>query len=138
MQVDADHPDAAGICDCCGFLYNLNKLAFQQQWYGTELRNTGFRHCPECLDEPSIQRPPPYPLPADPVPVLNPRKEPADGGVQTPTTVALLPSPVVPNQYGFVTDSTVGKTFGTIGIPVVGGGQFFVPVTSKNSQWLIA
>lgn len=139
-RVDADHPNAFAICDCCGFQYNHNKLRWQMQWYGTELRKTGFLHCPTCYDQPSIQRPPPYPLPADPVPIANPRTEPSGSGDQVPTTVAGLPSAAVAGvqAYHFVTDSTVAKNFGTYGIIVVGGGQFFVPVVSDGTDWRIA
>jgi hypothetical protein len=73
-KVDPQRPDAFAICDCCGFQYNHRDLRFGQAWYGKELRSTGHLLCPTCWDipNPSVR---PVVLPADPVPILNPRAE---------------------------------------------------------------
>jgi len=66
------NPQTWGCCDRCAFVYNLNKLVWQYEWYGTELRRTGFRVCPTCLLDPNPQRRTLH-LPPDPMPVKDPR-----------------------------------------------------------------
>lgn len=75
-QVNPVAPRAFGTCDRCGMLYNLNDLAWQHQWRGNKLMNIWLRVCTlTCLDNPSdFLRP--IKLPADPVPVYQPRPEP--------------------------------------------------------------
>lgn len=73
-RVSASNPRAFGQCDCCGFQYNLEDLSYQYQWAGQKLINQHFRVCPTCLDVPS-HRYNPYAIPADPVPVYDPRIE---------------------------------------------------------------
>lgn len=71
-RVNPESPEAFGICDDCNFQYNLVDLQFQFAWRGNTLQNTGFRVCYECYDKPNEQLRPRI-LPADPVPVMNPR-----------------------------------------------------------------
>src|SRR5882757_4460548 len=52
-DINPDAPEAVGVCDRCGRLWNLRKLQYQVQWAGTQLINTGYLVCPECYDEPS-------------------------------------------------------------------------------------
>lgn len=79
-RVSSRSPSAFGICDACGFTYNLVDLRPQFQWAGTKLQNLNLLKCRRCLDVPSIQLKT-IVLPADPLPVLNPRPE------QYPVTV---------------------------------------------------
>jgi len=75
-QLDPQHPRAFGICDTCGFMYNHSDLKWGVQWHGRELRRTGFLQCPTCWDKPNPSlRALTSGLPADPVPLLNPRAE---------------------------------------------------------------
>lgn len=74
VSVDPSAPRAAGVCDRCGSWYQLNQLKKQYQWFGTALSWTGFLVCCRCLDVPTIQRKA-IVVPADPIPVLNPRVE---------------------------------------------------------------
>lgn len=71
-QVDATSPRAFGICDRCGFTYNLYQLNYQYQYNGTTLYNTRYRVCPTCMDDPQPQLLNPI-LPPDPLPVNDPR-----------------------------------------------------------------
>lgn len=73
-QVDAGSPRAFGICDRCGFLYNLNQLKFQYDWRGKTLSNTQLRVCNPCYDKPADFLKP-IRLPPDPPPVNQPRVE---------------------------------------------------------------
>jgi hypothetical protein len=71
-RIDPDHPEALGICDRCGNLYNLRDLIPQYQWTGTTLQDLHLLVCDYCLDEPSefLKT---IILPPDPEPVYNVR-----------------------------------------------------------------
>lgn len=73
--INPSAPTALGICDGCGFLYNLHVLRFQFQWAGTGMIDKHLRKCPTCYDKPSeFLRA--ITLPPDPPPVVQPRPEP--------------------------------------------------------------
>lgn len=73
-HVDPQHPAAFAICDMCGFMYNHRDLKWEVQIAGTQTRRTGFLVCPTCWDKPNPNMRVVV-LPADPVPILNPRPE---------------------------------------------------------------
>lgn len=77
VVVDAAHPQAQGICDRCGFSYNLKKLADQPEWLGPSIQSLNLKVCPTCLDEPNENLRSYSPGP-DPLPVKDPRFENAD------------------------------------------------------------
>jgi hypothetical protein len=68
-------PEALGICDRCGFQYNLRQLRYQYEWAGTSMQNMHLRVCPTCMDVPQEQLRAII-LPPDPPPVDDPRYEP--------------------------------------------------------------
>lgn len=133
-------PRAFAICDQCGFIGNHCDLRWEVQYMGPQIQKTGFLVCNTCWDIPNPQLKPKV-LPADPVPILNPRKEAPQTNINLTTyTVATLPSAVTSgvDYYTFVSDSTVDATWGTYDTPVVGGGTFTVPVVSSGTDWRIA
>lgn len=71
-KVSARNPQAFGICDRCGFLYNHHQLQWQFDWAGASLINKRILVCDTCNDVPQSQLRA-IVLPADPVPVQNPR-----------------------------------------------------------------
>ena len=71
-RVDPRNPQAFGTCDRCNQFYNLVDLKFQRDWRGNQLQNIWLRVCQRCLDIPQEQLRPKV-LPADPVPVYQPR-----------------------------------------------------------------
>ena len=71
-SVSSRNPRAFGICDRCGFLYNHDKLQWQFDYAGAGLINKRILVCSPCLDTPQAQLRA-IVLPADPVPILNPR-----------------------------------------------------------------
>jgi len=73
-RTNATSPQAHGICDRCGFRYNHDDLSWQYDWAGASLINRGILVCSTCLDTPQEQLRA-IVLPADPVPILNPRIE---------------------------------------------------------------
>lgn len=75
-EVNADNPAGWATCDTCGFVTNHNKLAWERQWFGPALRNTGFLLCEGCIEK---SKPAPFLqtliLPPDPPPLMNARPE---------------------------------------------------------------
>jgi|SRR5215472_6341533 len=98
-RVNPSHPEAAGICDRCGFLYSHADLAWQFTYGGVGLINTNLLVCPRCLDEPNPQRQAKI-LPPDPEPVLNARPPSwAQQEASSPFTSAFGP------QFGYGTST---------------------------------
>jgi hypothetical protein len=73
-KVDPHHPEAFGVCDRCGFWWNLNRLTYQHEWRGMRLANLRLRVCPPCLDTPAAFLKP-IVYPPDPVPKIDPRPQ---------------------------------------------------------------
>ena len=65
-------PRAHAICDRCGFRYNHVDLQFQYDWRGATLQNTRVLVCNICNDD-QQQQFRAIVIPADPVPIMNPR-----------------------------------------------------------------
>lgn len=74
VRVDPQNPEAASICDRCGFWVPLRELTFQQAWAGSRLYDTGIFVCSSvnCLDIPFEQNRTII-LPPDPPPIFNAR-----------------------------------------------------------------
>ena len=92
-HVDPQRPAAFAICDRCGFLYNHRDLSWDSQWHGNQIKRTGFLVCEKCADipNPTLR---PIKLPADPVPILNPRSEPVHCHVFKPRADQLVDIPL--------------------------------------------
>lgn len=71
-RVSTRNPNAFGICDRCGILYNHNQLSWQFDWAGASLINKRLLVCETCNDTPQQQLRA-IVVPADPVPIQNPR-----------------------------------------------------------------
>lgn len=75
-RTSATNPHAFAVCDRCGMWYNHNRLVWQHDWAGTSLINKRILVCTySCLDKPQQQLRAII-IPADPLPVYNPRTEP--------------------------------------------------------------
>lgn len=72
VTIDINNPDALGICDYTGFVFNKRDLVKQMEWRGNALVWTGFMVGRPFLDVPNEQNRTPI-LPPDPVPVPLPR-----------------------------------------------------------------
>lgn len=97
------NPQAKGLCDSCGFWYQLSDLRQQMQWRGTSLAWTGEMVCPRCYDTPQEQLRSII-LPPDPYPRANPRPDPAVTPMQiapAPPLFADNPQPPTPGNQGF-------------------------------------
>lgn len=71
-RTSARGPQAHAICDRCGFRYNHANLRWQFDWRGASLQNLRLLVCNPCYDTPQNQLRA-IVVPADPVPILNPR-----------------------------------------------------------------
>jgi hypothetical protein len=71
-RVSVRNPQAFGICDRCGFLYNHVNLSWQFDWAGANLINKRILVCETCIDTPQEQLRA-IVLPADPNPIMNAR-----------------------------------------------------------------
>ena len=71
-KITASSPQALAVCDRCGFIYNHINLQWQFDWRGATMLNTGSLVCRHCLDTPQQQQRA-ITVPADPVPIQNPR-----------------------------------------------------------------
>ena len=74
-RTSARDPRAFAICDRCAIWYNHHQLKWQYDWAGASLINKRILVCDTCYDEPQNQLRA-IVLPADPVPIINPRVEP--------------------------------------------------------------
>jgi len=73
-RVSTRNPQAFAVCDRCGFWNNLVDLRFQFDWAGSSMVNRQMRVCIRCYDTPQEQLRA-IVIPADPVPVTQPRLE---------------------------------------------------------------
>lgn len=101
--VSARNPRAFGICDRCGFLYNHNRLQWQFDYAGAGLINTRVLVCDDCNDvqQPQLRA---IILPADPVPIQNPRVQDYVGASSSDITVS------APTVYDPVTGIPIPST----------------------------
>jgi len=74
-RTDARNPQAFGVCDRCAIWYNRVNLTWQYDWAGASLINKRLLVCETCYDKPQEQLRAII-VPADPVPIVNPRVEP--------------------------------------------------------------
>lgn len=73
-RVNPRSPEAFGVCDRCGSLYNRRQLRYQTVRNGNLLQTTKLAVCHLCLDTP---RPPATPIiQPDAQPIKNARPEP--------------------------------------------------------------
>lgn len=74
-RTSSTSPQAHAICDRCAFRYNHVDLRWQYDWAGASLINRRILVCKTCYDTPQEQLRA-IVVPADPVPIVNPRVEP--------------------------------------------------------------
>ena len=121
-RTNAASPRAHGICQRCGFRYNRADLHWQYDYRGAVLQNLRILVCNRCMDH-HQQQLRAIVLPADPVPIKQPRPEQyaeASGDFRV-TSAAPTIDPVtgIPIQNGdkIVTEDGSYRTLQPIGIP---------------------
>lgn len=110
-RTSSRNPQAFAVCDRCGMWYNHVNLRFQYDWRGASLQNLKLLVCNSCYDEPQAQLRA-IVVPADPVPVTNPRIQ-----------------DFVAAEMNFRTTSGQNTIDPTTGIPVPGGDTI---ITQNN------
>lgn len=73
-RTSSRNPRAFAVCDRCQIWYNHCDLQFQYDWAGASLINKRILVCKSCNDVPQNQLRA-IVIPADPVPIMNPRVE---------------------------------------------------------------
>lgn len=124
-------PRAQGVCNSCGFWFQLNKLEKQMEYFGRALRWTGDLVCHECLDVPQDQLRPII-LPPDPIPVPMPRTEPfiMDYGL-APFTQYILFQPINAVQQDA---AVLAALAAASGIATPGGYATYSGTIAANNQ----
>ena len=107
-------PRAFAVCDRCGIWYNHDQLSWQFDWAGASLINKRILVCRPCTDVPQNQLRS-IVLPADPVPIKNPRVE-----------------LYVADETGYTTTTQPSITSPTTGIPIPQG----VPVVTQDGKYV--
>lgn len=74
-RTSVSRPQAQALCDRCGIWHSHVDLRWQYDWRGTSLANLRLLVCRRCMDKPQQQLRAII-IPADPVPIRNPRTEP--------------------------------------------------------------
>lgn len=137
-RVSAKNPQAQGVCDRCGIWYNLVNLNWQYDWRGTSLQNLWIRVCARCTDTPQEQLRA-ITLPADPVPVWQPRPENFDAD-EIPYNTGPIGVPTGLDQNAVMPyDGVVQKAFG-VPVPVlsvISNGTTTIYVTCSAPHNLI-
>ena len=112
-RTSSRNPRAFGVCDRCAIWYNHYQLKWQYDWAGASLINKRILVCDTCYDTPQNQLRAII-LPADPVPVVNPRTEPLEYDSTNVNTTTV--NPTIDPQTG---------------LPIPGTGQTLV---TQNGQ----
>lgn len=112
-RTSARSPQAHAICDRCGARFNHVDLRWQFDWAGTALQNKRILVCERCEDVPQQQLRA-MTIPADPVPIINPR-----------------PQDFVAASTDYRMTSGQNAIDPTTGLPVI-GGNFRVTQNGNN------
>lgn len=135
-RISSRNPQAAAVCDGCGFIYTHSTLAFKREWAGNVLINTKQLVCRKCNDVPNQQLRALI-IPADPMPIMNPRTnnwQAAEGnfrttsGQDTTDPVTGLP---IPGTTMRITENDDNRVTQTTGEPP--GGLNETPGTDPNA-----
>jgi len=115
-RANAVHPRAFAVCDRCGIWYNHDTLRWQFEWRGVALQNSRLLVCDRCYDKPQEQNRT-FTLPADPLPVTQPRTEPFHTDEAGSATGAVVGAPLGLAQ-GAIMPWVKGQPYG-VPIPLV-------------------
>lgn len=135
-RISSKSPQAAAICDRCGFAYTHSTLVWQREWAGNILLNTKQLVCRKCNDTPQQQLRA-IVLPADPPPILNPRVPnwaAAEGNFRTTSgqdTVDPVTNIPIPGTTMRITENDDTRVTQTTGAP--NGSLNETPGTDPNA-----
>ena len=136
-KVSASSPRAAGVCDRCGFVYQHCDLNWQFDWRGATMQNIRILVCDTCMDEPQQQLRA-IVVPADPVPVTQPRvqdfsvAETNFSTISAPTVYDPITGIPIPSTTTLVTQDGKNMTTQPIGIPADIDQSAIMPLQGKT------
>ena len=122
-RISSKRPQAAGVCDRCGAVYNHVNLKWQMDWRGSTIQNIRLLVCNRCYDTPQQQLRAII-LPADPTPIMNARVENynvAETDFQTisaPTVYDPRTGLPIPSTTTYVTQDGSNLTMQEVGRPL--------------------
>jgi len=137
-RVDSRNPQAFGICDRCGFLYNHTNLSWQFDWAGVNLINKRILVCEACNDTPQEQLRA-IVLPADPTPIINARvdlfaeAETDYVTISAPTVTDPVTGIPIPSTTYIVSEDGVNYNTQPTGVPVGLDGNAIMPLQGTVS-----
>lgn len=74
-SINSQRPEAFGVCDKCGFMFNHKELSWDYDWRGPRLQNLRTLVCRACQDVPQANGQKTFILPPDPPSIANARPE---------------------------------------------------------------
>jgi hypothetical protein len=138
-RVSSSNPTAQAVCDRCGIWYSRRDLSNQVEWRGSALLPLYIYVCRTCYDVPN-ENVRAIIIPADPVPVTQPRTEPftADETDYRVTAAPSLIDPVtgipVPQGDTLLTLNGNNRTTQPLG-PPAGIAQAAIPPQYKSIHY---
>ena len=136
-STSSSNPRAHAICDRCGFRYNHDNLQWQFDWRGATMQNIRILVCNTCLDDPQQQQRA-IVVPADPVPILNPRVQDfrvAETDYRTasgPTKIDFFTGIPVPGNTHLITETQQNRVTQPIGVPSDLDQNAIMPLEGKS------
>jgi hypothetical protein len=120
-RTSASNPQAFAVCDRCGIWYNHVDLQWQYDWAGSSLINKRLLVCERCLDVPQQQLRA-IVVPADPVPIVQPRLEyyandETDQISTNPGTTDPVTGIPIPSSTTLITQGGINITTQVLGHP---------------------
>ena len=132
-RTSPSNPQAFAVCDRCGMWYNRVNLRWQFDWRGATIQNTRVLVCDPCYDTPQAQLRA-IVVPADPVPIIQPRIEPfaADETDYQTISAETVYDPVtgipIPSKTTLLAEDGESLTTQPIGPPVGLGQNAVMPL----------
>lgn len=137
-RVNPSSPEAAGVCDRCGFVYSRRALNWQYDWRGASLQNIRILVCNTCMDTPQEQLRA-IVVPADPVPIDQPRTQDfaqAETNYQTitaPPTIDPVTGIPIPGTTTLSTEDGKNLLTQPVGIPADIDQSAVMPLEGKTA-----
>ena len=137
-RTSSRNPQAFGICDRCGFVYNHVNLQWQFDYAGAGLINKRILVCNPCYDKPQAQLRAII-VPSDPIPIQNPRVEnwaeaETDNVTTTAPTVYNSTTGIpVPSTTNIITQDGNNVTMQVLGKPTGLSQNAVMPLFEKTA-----
>lgn len=137
-RTNPSNPQAHAICDRCGFRYNRVDLNWQYDWRGATMQNIRILVCNTCMDTPQEQLRA-IVVPADPVPIIQPRTQDFAQAETNYQTISSIPSidPTtgipIPGTTTLVTEDGKNLLTQPVGIPAETDQSAVMPLYQQTA-----